>query len=176
VRKCRRSSADTGRLPVDVVLLDLDTSAESPSGFIVVARNVGYRGRFLLLAGTADPRQAAGAIRLGAAGIFLKCEPPDRLVEAIRLVANGAVWLDQSLVHALADPPVSRLTDREAHVLRGILDGLSNRKIADHLRVSEASIKATLQQLFHKAEVRTRSQLVRAALEGRFPSSLSVAP
>jgi two-component system, NarL family, nitrate/nitrite response regulator NarL len=46
------------------------------------------------------------------------------------------------------------------------MDGLSNRKIGDRMGVSESSIKATLQQLFTKAGVRTRSQLVRIALEG----------
>jgi Bacterial regulatory proteins, luxR family/Ribbon-helix-helix protein, copG family len=45
------------------------------------------------------------------------------------------------------------------------LEGLTNKQIADHLDVSESSVKATLQQLFDKAGVRTRSQLVRVALE-----------
>jgi DNA-binding NarL/FixJ family response regulator len=51
-------------------------------------------------------------------------------------------------------------------VLRGVVDGLTNKNIADELGVSEGSIKATLQQLFDKTQVRTRSQLVRVAMEG----------
>ena len=46
------------------------------------------------------------------------------------------------------------------------MDGLSNRKIGDQIGVSESTVKATLQHLFKKAGVRTRSQLVRIALEG----------
>ncbi len=51
-------------------------------------------------------------------------------------------------------------------VLEGIADGLSNRKIGSQIGVSESTSKATLQHLFRKAGVRTRSQLVRIALEG----------
>jgi len=50
-------------------------------------------------------------------------------------------------------------------VLSGILDGLTNKEIAWNLKVSESSIKAVVQELFHKAGVRTRSQLVRIAIE-----------
>jgi DNA-binding NarL/FixJ family response regulator len=50
-------------------------------------------------------------------------------------------------------------------VLRGILDGLSNKEIAWNLKVSESAVKAVIQELFHKAGVRTSSQLVRIAIE-----------
>src|SRR5271163_1362672 len=57
------------------------------------------------------------------------------------------------------------LTERQHQVLRSILDGLANKEIAAKLQVSETSIKATIQELFNKAGVRTRSQLVRIAIE-----------
>jgi DNA-binding NarL/FixJ family response regulator len=50
-------------------------------------------------------------------------------------------------------------------VLRGILDGLTNKEIASRMNSSETGVKATIQELFHKAGVRTRSQLVRIAIE-----------
>jgi DNA-binding NarL/FixJ family response regulator len=50
-------------------------------------------------------------------------------------------------------------------VLRGVLEGRSNKIIADTLHLSESSVKAVLQNLFTKTGVRTRSQLVRIALE-----------
>ena len=58
-----------------------------------------------------------------------------------------------------------KLTDRERQVLQYVFEGLANKEIADRLQVSESSVKATLQQLFSKTGVRTRSQLVRTALE-----------
>ena len=58
------------------------------------------------------------------------------------------------------------LTEREDQVLRGVFEGLANKEIAAKIGVSENSVKATLQQLFQKTGVRTRSQLVRIAIEG----------
>jgi DNA-binding NarL/FixJ family response regulator len=142
------------------------------------AHRNGYQGRFLIVAAAADVRSSAIAIKLGASGIFLKSEPPHRLVQAITLVANGAVWLDRGTIRLLADQSVerflqldgqgtaSRLTDREQKVLLGILAGLSNRKIGENLGLSEGSVKTSVQQLFYRSGVRTRSRLVRAALEG----------
>jgi DNA-binding NarL/FixJ family response regulator len=49
--------------------------------------------------------------------------------------------------------------------MRGVVEGLSNKQIAGRLGISESSVKASLQQLFMRAGVRTRSQLVRIGLE-----------
>jgi PAS domain S-box-containing protein len=57
------------------------------------------------------------------------------------------------------------LTDREREVLRCLVQGMANKEIALRMEISESAVKNTLQQLFAKANVRTRSQLVRVALE-----------
>ena len=83
------------------------------------------------------------------------------------------MWVDQRVIQLMADGVhQSRraelrklLTEREQEVLRGIFEGLTNKEIAAQLDVSESAVKATLQQLFQKTGVRTRSQLVRIALE-----------
>ena len=101
------------------------------------------------------------------------CLGSARLMQAIRLVATGEAWVDQKVIQLLADryPKYEdrwwgTQTPREQAVLKGIVDGLSNRKIGTKIGTSESTIKATVQQLFNKAGVRTRSQLVRIALEG----------
>jgi two-component system nitrate/nitrite response regulator NarL len=58
-----------------------------------------------------------------------------------------------------------RLTQRECDVLRLVCEGLTNKEIAQQIGVTENTIKGTLQQLFAKAEVRSRAQLVRVAIE-----------
>ncbi|MGA3044881.1 MAG: response regulator transcription factor [Bryobacteraceae bacterium] len=167
--------------PVDIVLSDLDLVTQS---FICAARSAGYTGRFLIVAGAADAQELSAAIKLGASGIFLKTEALDRLVQAITLVASGAVWFDQKVIQVLADRLTdsrqldyrmsrSLLTDREEKVLLGILGGLTNRKIGENIGASEGTVKGVVQQLFRKARVRKRGQLVRAALEG---SLLAVTP
>jgi DNA-binding NarL/FixJ family response regulator len=92
---------------------------------------------------------------------------------AIRLVAQGQMWVDQKVLQMLAERVSDReepvlqkmLTEREQQVLQGLFEGLTNKEIAGQLGVSESAVKATLQQLFQKTRVRTRSQLVRIALE-----------
>jgi len=164
--------------PADLVLLDFDSGTERCEELISALRSGGYRGHFLILDGGLDAEDPMVALRLGVTGIFRKSQGPERLVQAIRLVANGAVWMEnsvfQTLIGQLGEPePVfenqeaaSLLKDREEKVLLGILGGLSNRKIGDKIGLSEGSVKAVVQQLFYKAGVRTRSQLVRVALEG----------
>lgn len=160
----------------DVILLDFD--ATEGNDFISAARQAGYQGRFLIVAGSPDVRKSALALKRGAAGIFLKSESLDRLVQAIRMVANDELWIEPKVVQLLAgqlidqypqlEPfrPGETLGDREQNVLRGILGGLTNKRIGDNMGLSESSIKNIVQRLFGKAGVKTRSQLVRVALEG----------
>jgi two-component system nitrate/nitrite response regulator NarL len=163
---------------VHLVLLDFEVGAEHENNFLSAARQAGYQGRFLIVTGSADVWNSAIALKLGASGIFLKSDTPDRLVQAIRVVENGGIWVDQRIVQLLADQLIDQcprlrdrrfsgpLEDRERNVLLGILEGLSNRKIGDNIGLSEGSVKNTVQQLFRKAGVKTRGQLVRVALEG----------
>jgi DNA-binding NarL/FixJ family response regulator len=162
----------------DVVLLDFEVGTENGNDFMSAARQSGYQGRFLIVAGALDVRKSAMALKHGASGIFLKSEAPNRLLQALKVVANGAVWVDQKVIQVLADQLIDRysqlgyqapgmpLDDRERNVLLGILGGLSNRKIGDNMGLSESSVKNVVQRLFCKAGVKTRSQLVRVTLEG----------
>jgi DNA-binding NarL/FixJ family response regulator len=161
---------------VDVVLLDFGHATEQ-GGFISLAGRGGFQGGFLIIAGEADPQSTASALRLGSSGIFLKSEAPHRLVQAIRVVANGGVWLDPHTIQMLADRYAATvpqlgdessaipLNEREQKVLSGILGGLTNKKIGQNLGISEGSVKTSIQQLFFRTGVRTRGQLVRVALE-----------
>jgi two-component system nitrate/nitrite response regulator NarL len=159
--------------PVDLVLLELSIGAERGDEFIAAARQAGYRGKFLLVTAGIDPARSAAALKLGASGIFLKCNSSSRLVQAIRFVVSGEAWVDQRVIQLIADRypqhedcAQGNLTKREQTVLKGLLNGLTNKKIGNEAGVSESAVKATLQQLFVKAGVRTRSQLVRASLDG----------
>jgi PAS domain S-box-containing protein len=64
------------------------------------------------------------------------------------------------------DEERSGLTDREADVLRLLVQGLTNKAIATRMEVSESAVKYTIQQMFAKTNVHSRAQLVRVALEG----------
>jgi len=161
---------------VDVVLLDFDLGDEQGDHFISSARESGYKGKILMVTAGMTATESSAALKLGVSGIVLKHSSPGTLTNAIRLVAKGETWVDQKVILQMADRirqgglqrlPQS-LTEREDQVLRGVFEGLANKEIAAKIGVSESSVKATLQQLFEKTGVRTRSQLVRIALEGSF--------
>jgi DNA-binding NarL/FixJ family response regulator len=161
------------RKPVDVVLLDFDLGEEHGSRFIAAARRAGYTGKILMVTAGMNAAESSIALQMGASGIFLKHNSPGSLAKAIRLVAAGEMWVDQRVIQLMADGVQNRedqgvrrlLTERERQVLKGIFEGLTNKEIAGQIGVSEGAVKATLQQLFQKTRVRTRSQLVRIALE-----------
>lgn len=159
--------------PIDLVLLDFNLPDLRGDDVVRLARDSGYSGQILIVTGAIDSAQSSEVLQRGASGIFLKHNPVESLLRAIRVVAAGDVWLDRKVLRHLAEraPSVGDrtfqtvLTDREKHVLAGVLEGLTNLKIAARLGVTEGAVKSTLQQLFEKTNVRTRSQLVRVAVE-----------
>jgi DNA-binding NarL/FixJ family response regulator len=161
----------------DIVLFDFNIWME----LISKARNAGYSGKFLAIADEVDAAPCVRALSGGVSGVVLACDPPTRLVQAIHVVASGSAWVDQDVIQFLADRyphhedvRLDTFREREQAVLRGILGGLTNRKIADQIGASESTVKATLQQLFDKTGVRTRSQLVRFMLtDGAIHSKLT---
>jgi len=167
-----------------VVLLDYDLGDEQGSAFLDEAKRRRLTCRILMVtAGMSD----AGTLRAfegGATGIFLKHSPPAQLIEAITKVAGGEMWLDSRAVRSLvagvsekSEGPQSQqlLNGRERAVLKAVFEGLTNKEIAANLQISESYVKAVLQQLFDKTGVRTRSQLVRIAIEQHAADWLSEA-
>ena len=162
----------------EVALLEFDPDTEHAREFMAKAAKSGYSGRFFVITTMLDARNSARAVQLGASGIFLKSDSAERLVNAVRIVASGEMWVDPRVIRSLADRyPLEpnyidgeSFTERERRVLMGILGGLSNRKIGEDIKLSESSVKAVVQQLFEKTGVRTRSQLVRIAITHSFDS------
>jgi DNA-binding NarL/FixJ family response regulator len=159
---------------IDVVLLDYDLGHEQGTLFLDRARSAGFAGRVLMVTAGMSDAVMLRALENGSSGVFLKHSPPSRLVEAIRKVVGGEVWLDPAVTRSIiaaatGNATVPRrpqgLTQREQAVLKGVFEGLTNKEIGSKLAISESSVKAVLQQLFEKTGVRTRSQLVRIALE-----------
>lgn len=157
---------------VDLILLDVDLGRERGFQLFKPAREIGFQGRILIVAGVVGVFEARRLIQCGAAGIFLKQNPPKLLVDAIRAIMAGELYFDPALRDHLNSGPLSNpsqdeLTSRDRDVWNGVVEGLTNKEIASRVHISEALVKVTLQQLFDKHGVRTRSQLVRIALEQR---------
>jgi len=159
---------------VDVILLDYDLGTELGTEFLKSLRLFKETPRILMVTAGMTEGAKREALSAGAAGIVLKHSPPEILIEAIRKTASeDAPSHSNSQAKGYAESrhnPVillreRHLTSRQSAVLRGILDGLGNRAIGETINASESAVKAVIQELFQKAGVRSRSQLVRIAFE-----------
>jgi DNA-binding NarL/FixJ family response regulator len=161
------------RQAIDVVLLDFDLGESDGREFLRRAKEQGFQRKVLVVTAGVEARVAAEMIRWGISGVFRKHDSAALLAQAIREVMAGKVWLDQeqlqtALTTEAGAPQENRkrpFTEREQQVLSCVFEGLANKEIAARIGASESSVKATLQQLFSKTGVRTRSQLVRIVLE-----------
>jgi two-component system, NarL family, nitrate/nitrite response regulator NarL len=159
---------------IDVFLLDFRLKDHDGFAFLeALNRKKDRHGRVLVLAAEADDEEIVRLATLGAWGLLLKNSATERLLECIRKVAAGEPCFsahDMSVILrslSISDNPDEHkaLDGREREVLRGLLEGLSNKQIADSMGIRESTVKFILQNLFHKTGVHSRSQLVRFALE-----------
>jgi DNA-binding NarL/FixJ family response regulator len=119
------------------------------------------------------------ALRAGASGFLLKDTPPEQLVEAIHVVANGDALLSPAITKrvieefvrrppasiATTPPELEELTARELEVLGSIARGSSNAEIAKELFVSETTVKTHVARILMKLSLRDRVQAVVYAYE-----------
>lgn len=119
-------------------------------------------------------------LNAGAAGYIPKRAAPDDLVAAIRVVAQGNVFLHatlaQFLVRDVLQEPHSRadddgLTPREREVLTLIAEGLTSREIAERLIISPKTVDRHRENIMTKLNLHTRAELVRYAVERGFLAS-----
>jgi DNA-binding NarL/FixJ family response regulator len=116
------------------------------------------------------------ALRAGASGFLLKDAPEERLVTAIRVVAEGGSLFAPAVTRRLIEefgrrpqptspPALATLTEREAEVLRLVARGLSNQEIGAELFVSENTVKTHVARVLMKLGLRDRVQAVVLAYE-----------
>ena len=168
--------AATRRLQPDVVLMDIrmpNLDGLQATEQIVAARS----GSRVVILTTFDlDEYVYQALTAGASGFLLKNAPPERLIDAVRVVAAGDALLAPSITRRVIEqfarlpPPggtdaLVGLTDRERQVLQLLARGLSNAEIAEQLFVSGATIKSHVAHLLAKLQLRDRVQAVVLAYE-----------
>lgn len=168
-------------LKFDVALLDYDLgpTGRSDSSGLDLARHIREMlpdaGILMVTAGM-NAGVLKQAIRQLRVGIFLKTEPTGELLLAIQKTICGEQWISSRASLALLNEQAGQksdsdelesLTERESRVLQAVLEGKTNKEIGAQMGMSESAVKAVLQRLFEKTGVRSRSQLVRYAIESR---------
>jgi two-component system invasion response regulator UvrY len=158
----------------DVCVLDINLP--TVSGFELARRILAHTAaaRLIMFSMNDDPVFAARAIEVGAKGYVSKTGDPNDLVEAIREVGQGGVYLPAAIARsvafagpAFAQSPVSKLTSREIEILRLLSAGKSLSEIAWLVHSSYKTIANTSSIIRQKLGLRSSSELVRFAIESR---------
>jgi len=166
------------RPQVAVISSDLQDGLLSGLRILPEIRRTQPETKILVLGASQDGELVIDAFRSGAVGVFNPNGPFDLLCKSIEVVSRGQVWANSEELHyvlkALAkspkppklDPAVeSRVTVREAAVVRLAIEGLSNREIAVQLTLSEHTVKNYLFRVFDKLGVSNRVELVLSCLQ-----------
>lgn len=155
----------------DLALLDLSMPGTTGFEGLLQLRARHPRLPVLVVSGLDDPRIVREALGYGIAGFVPKAAPRAELVEAIRSVMAGAVYLPAGLDRTAApaapaearDPLVERLktlTPAQFRVLLMLRQGLLNKQIAYELQVGETTVKAHVSEILRKLGVISRTQAV----------------
>jgi NarL family two-component system response regulator LiaR len=129
----------------------------------------------LVVTSFADDDRVFPAIKGGALGYFLKEASPDLMVQAIRDVHQGSLWLHPTIarkvIGELSRPPKELppteepLTQRELEVLKLVAQGLGNQEIAHELSISVATVRYHVSNILGKLHLANRTQAALYALQ-----------
>ncbi|MFT6289583.1 MAG: DNA-binding NarL/FixJ family response regulator [Ilumatobacter sp.] len=163
----------------DIVMMDIRMpEMDGIEATQIIADDPSIETKVLVLTTFDLDEYVYAAVRAGASGYLLKDTPPQELLAALRVIADGNALLSPSVTKRLIEefarqpeiesveaPQLADLTDRELEVLRLLASGLSNREIAEALYIGEATAKTHVSRVLTKLGVRDRVQAVVLAYE-----------
>jgi len=156
------------KLQPDLILLDLLLPRKSGSDVIPELADVAPEARVLVVSSQAAPSSVRRALSAGAAGYLPKRSSDRDLVGAIRLVADGAGYVDPELGAKLVSPNGSAalepLSERERDILHLLALGYTNQEIGKKLFISVRTVDTHRAHIMRKLRLETRAELVMFAL------------
>jgi DNA-binding NarL/FixJ family response regulator len=153
----------------DVSLIDLQMPGMNGIDTIIAILEKWPGARCIVLTTYAGDVQATRALKAGAKGYLLKSMLRKDLVETIRTVHSGKSRIPAEIASELASHLTSdALSSREIEVLRLVGDGCSNKIVADHLKISEDTVKGHMRSILSKLNANDRTHAVMIAVKRGF--------
>ncbi|ANX11971.1 DNA-binding response regulator [Fictibacillus arsenicus] len=169
----------TEELSPDVIIMDINLPGMNGVETTAVIKEKNPDARILVLTMYTHDEYLMSALKAGADGYLLKDAPSEHVVDAINAVYRGESMITPSMTKKLVNIHLqqtqvkkdeSNLTDREQEVLIGLVEGLSNKEIAEKLFISDKTVKIHVSKIFKKLEVKSRSQAVIYAVQNHLVS------
>jgi len=150
----------------DVALVDLSGGLTSALRLVASLKSIPAMPHAVLWVVELPEFEAFRALQLGVHGIVRKTRPVAKLIECLREVAAGKIWMEDSdnVTEFLQRQESSRLTAREKQVVQLVCRGMKNKEIASTLQITPGTVKVHLMHIFEKTGLKDRLAL---AVHGR---------
>ena len=145
----------------EALLLDLHMADSTGLSVLMDLRQDYPALPIVIVSASEEPRVAAAAAQLGAAGFIPKSSSLDAMREGLSAVRDGDGWFPEACADADDDlARIASLTPAQRRILAAIRQGLLNKQIAYELAISEATVKAHITAILRKLGVNSRTQAV----------------
>ncbi len=152
----------------DIVLIDQSAGLKVVFQFISDVKNTSANSQPILWVNELAEIDCFRALQIGARGVLKKTLPVEAIVDCLRSVARGNVWIENSMPDhgpgSLDRRAAPRLTPREKEIVHHVCAGLKNKEIAEALKITAGTVKVHLMHIFEKTGVKDRFEL---AVNGR---------
>ena len=157
-----------GRRKSDIVLVDQAAGLKLVFQFLLDVKSTFPNCQPVLWVSELAEIDCFRALQLGVRGILMKTQPVEAVIDCLRSVGRGEVWIESSLSAHMQDATdrrsAPRLTPREKEIVHHVCGGLKNREIAEALSITSGTVKVHLMHIFEKTGVKGRFAL---AVHGR---------
>ncbi len=160
--------------PADLVLIDQSAGLSTILHFVTALRTASLNTQPILWITELADADALRAVRAGIRGILPRAADVPVVLQCLREVAQGKLWVEDSgqVLGLLSPKQSSRLTHRELEVARLVCQGMRNKEIATALQITPGTVKVHLMHIFEKTGLQNRFAL---ALHGRSATGLAAA-
>ena len=156
----------------DILLLDVDLRGLNLSRIMNLIKKNKVSKVILIIDNDYNENLLINAIRSGVRGYLLKDTDSAHLVKSVTAVHSGELWVERKLMGKVLDGSaypaktvrgkgeIYDLTETEIKIIKLVLNGYTNKDVADELYISEKTVKFHLYKVFKKLKVKNRSELI----------------